>query len=79
MITAPQIVRCCKSDRGTSIRDLELSADYCEQISRNAALNPWADSGDASAYSEAARVLRTEAERLSEAMFQSQVELGEEY
>lgn len=62
MITSHQIVRCCRSDRGTTIADLESSARYCEQIGNSAALNPWASAADSPAYLEAARELWAQAE-----------------
>ena len=62
MITAHQIVRCCRSDRGTSVRDLESSAKYCENLSRSAAMNPRATPETAPAYREAASILQAEAE-----------------
>jgi hypothetical protein len=62
IITSHQIVRCCKSDLGTSIADLESSARYCEEIGKSAALNPWASAADSPAYLEAARELWAQAE-----------------
>ena len=57
MTTPEQIIRCIKSDMDG---DLIAGADYCERISRNASMNPWAEAGDAHNYAEAARRLRDE-------------------
>lgn len=62
MPTAAAIIRCCKSDIGTSVPDLESAARYCEEIARNAALNPWSDPADAPAYAQAAALLHAEAQ-----------------
>ena len=59
MTTPETIVRCVKADMGGN---LEAGADYCERVSRNAMLNPWADPADAISYAEAARRLRHDAE-----------------
>lgn len=57
MTTSHQIVRCIKSDFGTSIQALKSGAAYCAGIAASSALNPWSESSMSPAYADAARLL----------------------
>lgn len=54
-VSTPEILRCLRSDGFSP----EAGAQYAERIAAAARLNPFAEPGDAEAYAEAARILRT--------------------
>ncbi len=66
MSSTAQIVRCIRSDFGTSPKELRAGAAYCQQISRNAQYNPWAPPEDAGNYLEAARKLEAQAKEIED-------------